>query len=240
LGLDSGYLSRLVHGLTESGLVVLSPDEQDPRVRRAGLTEAGVLELNEINRRSDLVAKEVLGPLDERQRSQLVRAMETVVRLLGVAALRLEQVDPTGPDASWCLEQYFRELEDRFEGGFAVERSLDANAVAFQPPGGAFLLGTADGRPVACGALKFLEGRTAYVKRMWVHASMRGMGLGRRLLSAIEAVAVAQGCTSVQLETNRSLREAQSLYRSAGYEEVQPFNDEFYAHHWFRKSLSSE
>jgi DNA-binding MarR family transcriptional regulator/GNAT superfamily N-acetyltransferase len=238
LGLDSGYLSRLVHGLVTSGLVVLTPDEHDPRIRRATLTPDGIAELDRINERSADIAKEVLDPLDDGQRARLVQAMETVVRLLGIADLRLEVVDPTGPGATWCLEQYYRELAARFQGGFCAERSLVADAGVFRLPRGAFLLGTVDGRPVGCGALKLMQDRKGYIKRMWVHGSMRGTGLGRRLLTALEELAVEHGCTVVQLETNRALQEAQSLYRSAGYQEVEPFNDEVYAHHWFEKRVA--
>ena len=78
---------------------------------------------------------------------------------------------------------------------------------------------------------------TAYVKRMWVDRTLRGIGLGRRLLVALEEESRRLGADTVQLETNRTLTEAISLYRSAGYAPVEPFNDEVYAHHWFRKSL---
>lgn len=237
LGLDSGYLSRLVQGLSGAGLVVVERDEEDPRVRRATLTAAGRNALHEIDRRSDAVAREILDPLAPRQRERLVAAMETVVRLLGIADLRFDEVDPEAVEARWCLDRYFRELDERFEGGFSADRSLVADAGVFRTPHGAFLLGTIQGRPVACGALKFMDHRTGYIKRMWVDPSMRGTGLGRRLLSALEGVAAARGCLAVQLETHRALGEAQSLYRSAGYREVEPFNDELYADHWFEKAL---
>lgn len=242
LGLDSGYLSRLAHGLASQGLLTLSPEEADPRVRWAALTEEGLRELDQIDVRSDEVAAEALGSLTERQRDRLVQAMDTVVRLLGIAELRLEVVDPSGPEATWCLDQYFQELAERFDGGFSADRSLLSDPGVFRLPDGAFLLGTVDGRPVACGALKFTadhEGGAlkGYIKRMWVDGSMRGTGLGRRLLSALEGLAAERRCSAVQLETNRTLEEAQALYRSAGYREVEPFNDEVYAHHWFEKTL---
>ena len=72
---------------------------------------------------------------------------------------------------------------------------------------------------------------------MWVSPTVRGLGLGRRLLAELEKAAAATGADSVRLETNRSLAEAIAMYRSAGYVEVEPFNDEPYAHHWFAKSL---
>jgi ribosomal protein S18 acetylase RimI-like enzyme len=77
----------------------------------------------------------------------------------------------------------------------------------------------------------------AYLKRMWIAAPARGLGLGRRLLDALEARARAGGYRLARLETNRALTEAQSLYRRCGYREIAPFNDEPYAHHWFEKAL---
>ena len=72
---------------------------------------------------------------------------------------------------------------------------------------------------------------------MWVADSVRGLGIGRRLLGELERHAAAYGAAVVTLETNRALGEAIALYRSAGYREVDPFNDEPYAHHWFEKRL---
>jgi ribosomal protein S18 acetylase RimI-like enzyme len=72
---------------------------------------------------------------------------------------------------------------------------------------------------------------------MWVHESARGLGVGRRLLSEAEAVAADRGVRVLRLETNRSLVEAISLSRSAGYVEVGAFNEEAYAHHWFEKEI---
>ena len=65
--------------------------------------------------------------------------------------------------------------------------------------------------------LKFHPGAPAHIKRMWVAAQARGLGLGRRLLAELEAQAAAHGVRTVQLETHRALNEAISLYRTAGY-----------------------
>jgi ribosomal protein S18 acetylase RimI-like enzyme len=70
---------------------------------------------------------------------------------------------------------------------------------------------------------------------MWVSPAARGLGIGRRILSTLEQQARDAGLDTLRLETNESLREAQSLYRSAGYREVPAFNREPYAHHWFEK-----
>jgi ribosomal protein S18 acetylase RimI-like enzyme len=74
---------------------------------------------------------------------------------------------------------------------------------------------------------------------MWVAESARGLGLGRRLLAELERHAAANGVRTLRLETNRNLTAAISLYRSDGFVEVDAFNDEPYADHWFEKHLEA-
>jgi len=68
-------------------------------------------------------------------------------------------------------------------------------------------------------------------------SASRGLGVGRRLLAALEHTASQAGCDRMRLDTNPALTEAISMYRSSGYEEIPDFNDEPYAHHWFEKQL---
>jgi GNAT superfamily N-acetyltransferase len=142
-----------------------------------------------------------------------------------------------GRAARNCLWQYCWELDERFDGGFDPELSFMPSLDEFAPPRGTFLLVRLNGEPVGCGGLKPISKEAASLKRMWIDPRARGLGLARRLLSALEDDARAMGYSLVRLETNKSLIEAQQLYRSAGYAEVAPFNDERYAHHWFEKRL---
>jgi len=105
------------------------------------------------------------------------------------------------------------------------------------PPRGAFLVASVDGEPVACGAVKTTSSGAGSLKRMWVAGSVRGLGVGRRMLEALEGEARRLGVTTLRLETNRTLDEAIRLYRTAGYHEVPAFNGDPYAHHWFEKIL---
>ena len=105
-------------------------------------------------------------------------------------------------------------------------------------PAGIFLVASLAGEPLGCGALKFHGDGPAELKRMWVAPSARGLGVGRRVLAELEARAAAHGSRAIRLETNATLTEAIAMYRSTGYREVDRFNDERYADHWFEKRVS--
>ncbi|MDQ2080055.1 GNAT family N-acetyltransferase [Xanthobacteraceae bacterium Astr-EGSB] len=154
-----------------------------------------------------------------------------------VSAIRVEEEDPGSADARLCLASYFEELGIRFQTGFDPAKSISATADELRPPAGIFFVARLDGRAVGCGALKARPDGIGEVKRMWVDPVARGLGIGRRLLTTLEARAQRFGLRLLRLETNHSLVEAQALYRSSGYREVLPFNDEPYAHHWFEKPL---
>src|SRR5947209_16712068 len=86
LGLDSGYLSRLLRALEQDGLITVGASEADARRRTARLTVQGQAERDEYDRRSDDAAASLLGPLSGRQRERLVSAMAEVERLLAASA----------------------------------------------------------------------------------------------------------------------------------------------------------
>ena len=236
LGLDAGYVSRLTKALLKEGLIRLAPAD-DRRVRTARLTARGRREIRELNERSDRLAAGLLGAVLPKQRERLVAAMTEVHRLLRAAGVVIERVGPASPAARWCWTQYFAELDQRFPGGFDPGTSLPVDDGDLVPPRGAFLVASIDGETVGGGCVKTIAPRVGYLKRMWVAASARGLGLGRRMLEALEAETRALGLTTLRLETNKALHEAIALYRSAGYREVPPFNDEPYATHWFEKRL---
>jgi GNAT superfamily N-acetyltransferase len=168
-----------------------------------------------------------------------VTAMAEVERLLVASAVQISVCDPRHPDARRAVQAYAAELSRRFEDGFDPARGISATDDEVTPPAGLFLLATLHSQPVGCGILKFHHDATAHIKRMWVAADVRGLGLGRRLLAELEAQAAAHGVRTLRLETNRALSEAIGLYRTAGYREVAAFNDEPYAHHWFEKTIGA-
>ena len=238
LGLDAGYVSRLLRGLEAEGLVDVVPSERDRRVRVARLTVHGRAERRLLDRRSDDLAAALLAPLSPAQQDDLVEAMTRVDRLLTAALVRVDVVDPASAEARACLQSYFAELDTRFDTGFDAAVSLFPDVADMRAPAGLFVVARLHGEEaIGCGGLKWQGSEPAYIKRMWVAPAARGLSVGRRLLTELESLAAAHGETAVRLETNRALVEAISLYRSSGYVEVQPFNDEPYAHHWFEKPL---
>jgi DNA-binding MarR family transcriptional regulator/GNAT superfamily N-acetyltransferase len=238
LDLDSGYLSRLLRSLEAAQLIRVAENEDDKRVRTVRLTPAGLAERDLLEKQSDDLARSFLEHLSEPRRERLVAAMAEVELLLTVGLVEIKAVDPAERDAQLCLREYFAELDRRFDTGFDPALSIPAELHELRPPAGVFLVATLRGEPIGCGALKFHGDEPTELKRMWVAESARGLGIGRRLLSELESRAADEGVRVVRLETNKSLAEAISLYRSAGYREVDAFNDEPYSHHWFEKRLA--
>ena len=237
LGLDSDRASHLLSALKADGMVELVAGGLDRRVRTARLTPAGLAERKAIEEASDGLAESCLRRLNARQQKRLVDAMADVERLLTAAMVDMRPVDPVHPDARHCVRAYVAELNRRSDSGYDPSRGVSAEPHELRPPAGVFLVASLHQEPVGCGAVKHHRGAPSEIKRMWVAESVRGLGLGRRLLARLEMEAIRSGATAARLETNGALTEAIGLYRAAGYREVPAFNNEPFAHHWFEKTL---
>jgi DNA-binding MarR family transcriptional regulator/ribosomal protein S18 acetylase RimI-like enzyme len=239
LGLDSGYTSRQLRRLEQDGLISVDQDASDGRVRKVHLTDAGRDECAVLNQRSNELAASMLAPLTAQQRRRLLAAMADVERLMLASQMQIEITDPGSPAARYCVRSYFEELAHRFDGGFDPRQSISATDEEMRLPDGLLLVAVLHGNPVGCGALKLhADTRIAEIKRMWTSPELRGLGLGRRILDQLAEEAQARGMSTLRLETNRSLTEARRLYETSGFVEVQAFNDETYAHHWFQRDLA--
>ncbi|WP_350348916.1 helix-turn-helix domain-containing GNAT family N-acetyltransferase [Agromyces sp. G08B096] len=237
LGLDAGYLSRQLRALEREGLVEVATLPGDTRVRVARLTDSGAAEVAELDRLSDELVEGMLAPLTAGQRERLVRAMDEVRLLLAASSVEIAVTDPREASARFCIAAYFEELQSRFDAGFDPQVTRTTTDAMFSDPHGAFLVATLHGEPVGCIGLMLHGDDPAEIKRLWVAPSARGMGLGRRLLAAVEEEAARRGATTVRLDTNRALVEAIALYRATGYREIDDFNGEPYADFWFEKPL---
>jgi DNA-binding MarR family transcriptional regulator/N-acetylglutamate synthase-like GNAT family acetyltransferase len=237
LGLDSGYVSRLLRQLESDDLVVVEADPADGRRRNSRLTERGLAEWRMLDRRSDELAERLVTPLSERRRDELSAALTTAGRLLRAATTIFEIVEPTSDDAVSALTQYFAELDDRFSTGFDPGDTLTADAPSMRMPLGMFVVASSDGEPVACGAVRIIDEHSAEIKRMWVHHEMRGVGLGQRMLTFLEDCVRQLGRRRVLLDTNVTLLEAIAMYERAGYTSIDRYSDNPYASRWFSRQL---
>lgn len=144
-----------------------------------------------------------------------------------VAGLRLIEASYDHPDAvalTTAAQAYYVALY----GGAGDTNPLAA--AEFAPPSGRFLIGYAGPAAVAVGGWRFFAGvaplaaqRPAEIRRMFVVDRLRGHGVGRWMLAALEASAVAAGVDVLVLETGSPQIEAVGLYRAAGYVDVPPF-----------------
>jgi drug/metabolite transporter (DMT)-like permease/GNAT superfamily N-acetyltransferase len=116
---------------------------------------------------------------------------------------------------------------------------VETVASEYEEPRGTFLVVYQDGDPVACGGIRALPDGAAEVKRMYVMPGARGNGVGMRLLAELESQARRLGYERLRLDTAQALTAAQALYRNAGYHEIDDYNGNPAATHWFEKTLAT-
>jgi DNA-binding MarR family transcriptional regulator len=235
LGLDSGYVTRILARLESEDLVRVVPDPADGRRRIVELTATGRAAAAELEERSESLAAELVAPLTSRQQQRLADALTTAELLVRAATVRFVEVEQDSPVAHTALTHYFGELNDRFPQGFDPGAPTDPEA------GGCYVAALSDGEPVAYGGIRPLDAggaeRVAEIKRMWVDSGWRGAGLGGRILRHLEMLARDHGFARVRLDTNEGLAEAIALYERAGYVRIDRYNDNPYAQLFFEKRL---
>lgn len=238
LRLDSGLMSRLLRSLEGEGLIVTRQGNEDARFRVVELTAAGRRELKAYDAISDQRARDVLERHSET--SRLLDALDLIATVLTRDQVVVDVLPASDPKARYCLDAYYEELQERFEGGFDVSRSRDPGAEQTAPPKGAFLVASSDGLPVGCVALVGNGTQFAEIKRLWVSRAARGCGIASLLMRHAETVASGLGIRTLRLDTNRALTEAYGFYRRAGWREIDRFNDDPYADHFFAKDVAFE
>ncbi len=145
------------------------------------------------------------------------------------------------------LTEYFSSRELEFPETMGEYRRVFPSPDQFEPPRGVFLIVegeslAGDEADIGCGGIRRLDSTETgvvrfEVKHLWLQPHARGAGLGKALLAELERRAREFGATELVLDTNSSLVAAGGLYRSSGFEEVPPYNDNPNATNWFRKRL---
>ncbi|WP_262406002.1 GNAT family N-acetyltransferase [Protaetiibacter sp. SSC-01] len=143
----------------------------------------------------------------------------------------------TDPDAHELLAEYFSMRAAGFDPAAGTYRTVFPDPARFTEPAGVFLVVDDEGSPVGCGGIRMLDADRAEVKHLYLRDAVRGRGWGRLLLAELERRARELGARESVLDTNVALEAAGSLYRSSGYVEIPPYNDNPNATTWFRKEL---
>jgi len=234
LGLDPGYLSRLLRSLKEAKLIRSVRSEDDARHLHLSLTAAGRRAFAPLDRHSEDGVAALLAPLADTERRRLLASMRTIEQLLdgerpAAASLWLLRPPQSG-DIGWVVARhgalYAREYgwDWRFEALVAriaadfVDRfdaAREACWIAEQDGanvGCVFLVQARDETPAAAP----IEG-TAQLRMLLVEPGARGLGIGARLVDECERFARARGYRRIVLWTNSVLTAARAIYRRAGY-----------------------
>lgn len=156
------------------------------------------------------------------------------------SSIALEVTDPGNPEVAPIFDAFIREAD----GPLDIDLDIEAEIAAGPPrelagPHGVLLLARVDGEPAGLGGVRFLDTEVAEVKTMFVSPTHRGQGLARAILVELERIAREHDCLRTQLDTSDYLTGAVALYRSAGYREVPPYNDNPKANLWFERQLDT-
>jgi len=140
--------------------------------------------------------------------------------------VRIEPVDPQGPDALALLREAALEVRRLYPDLIAPDAPILTNLPS--PPRGAYFVAYLGDSPVACGAIRALDEATAEVRRMYVLQSARRTGLARAMLWRLEQAALDLGYQVLRLETGNRQLPAMALYESFGFQRIAAFGE--YAH----------
>jgi DNA-binding MarR family transcriptional regulator/N-acetylglutamate synthase-like GNAT family acetyltransferase len=228
LGLDPGYLSRILARFVRDGLVSRRASERDGRERLLALTARGRQAFVRLDAASRDQIAALLRPLSSDDRRQLVHAAERIRKLLGMgpaeapaAAARWTLRPPRPGDMGWVVQRhgvlYAREYgwDARFEALVAeivarfVQR-LDAERERCW-------IAEKDGQPVGCIFCVRKSKTVAQLRMLLVEPEARGRGIGRRLVRECVSFAKAKGYRKMILWTNDVLHAARHLYVEAGF-----------------------
>lgn len=226
LGLDAGYLSRLLKRFSQQGWLQRRANPQDARQSLLGLTQAGHAAFAPLQQKSRDAAASLLAPLSAARRAELTAAMTRIEQLLGSAAPapRTRTVllrDPAPGDLGWVVQQH-GELYAREYGWNAEFEGLVAGIVAdyvrkFQPDREKGWIAELDGERVGSVFVMRKSASTAQLRMLMLTPAARGLGLGGRLTDECIAFARRKGYRRMVLWTNDCLDAARAIYARRGF-----------------------
>ncbi len=238
LGMDTGYLSRLVNGLAKEGLIDRVPSARNAKRLELTLTKEGQTVFAGLNTASSKEAAAQLKNLSETEKRQLIGAMGRVRRLLGDKPKEATFIlrDPEPGDLGWITHQHGRLYAEEYGWDWTFE-ALVAEIVGrfaknFDPSSERCWVAEREGEVIGSIFVVREDHETAKLRLLYVDGSARGLGLGRRLVDECLRFAKSKGYKRMVLWTNDVLVSARRIYEAAGFEllEEEP-------HHSFGKDL---
>lgn len=222
LGLNAGYLSRLLSGLQARGLLRREPSAMDGRANRLVLTDAGRGVFAQLDAASNDSIGAMVQTLSEPGQQRLVEAMTQIQTLLGGAATQYLLRDPRPGDMGWVIHKHGT-LYAREFGWNAEFEALVADIVTrylreHDPQTERCWIAELDGTPVGSVFVVRHDAQNAKLRLLHVDASARGLGIGQRLVEEAMTFARAVGYKRMVLWTNAALTDARRLYERAGFE----------------------
>jgi DNA-binding MarR family transcriptional regulator/GNAT superfamily N-acetyltransferase len=223
LDLDAGYLSRILSGFTDAGLVAREQSATDARRQVVRLTPQGREAFAELDRLQIEAIDSLLTPLDDAQRTELVTAMGRIRRALGDQPSRRGLVlrPPAPGDLGWVVERHgaryaaeydwdttFETLVARIVADFADRRDTKREAA---------WIAELDGERVGAVFCTAADAETAQLRLLLVEPSARGSGVGTRLVDECLRFARRAGYKRITLWTNDILLAARRIYERAGF-----------------------
>jgi DNA-binding MarR family transcriptional regulator/GNAT superfamily N-acetyltransferase len=233
LGLDGGYLSRILRRFETAGWITRTPSTQDARQNTLGLTPAGHAAFAPLQQRSRDEAAALLAPLPPARQQAVVDAMATLQTLLdpvaepapatAAKAPRMVLLRDPGPgDMGWVVQQhgeiYAREYgwDSRFE---ALVASIAAQYLQkFQPEWEKGWIAELDGERVGAVFVVRKSAATAQLRLLILSPQARGLGLGSRLTDECLAFARSKRYKKMVLWTNSCLTAARGIYAQRGFQ----------------------
>ena len=232
LNLDLGYLSRLLGGFKQRGLVKSTRSKEDARHLRLSLSAAGRRAFAPLNTRSQADVTALLATLAEPQQQQLLQAMASLGKLLGDTEHHkvpyLLRHHHAG-DIGWVISRhgalYAREYQLNLHFEALVARIAADFIERFDARHEACWIAERDGANV--GSVFLVQARddatqtpldgVAQLRMLLVEPSARGLGMGQRLVAECERFARQAGYRKITLWTHSVLLAARGIYKKAGY-----------------------
>ena len=244
LGLNAGYVSRVIAGFEKKGLLVKTRSIADARAAQLQLTDAGRQTFQSLNDASRREVGAMLDRLPEPAQPQLVSAMREIEALLSERERSYILRDPQPGDMGWviCRQAVLYAQEYGWDAQF---EALVAEIVAkfireFDPRAERCWIAEKDGKPVGSVFVVREDEQTAKLRLLYVEASARGLGIGHRLVDECLRFARLAGYKKMILWTNSVLVDARRLYEKAGFKliEEQPhhsFGEDLIGQTWARE-----